>query len=139
MRPSSLVRRGGFTLIEVVATTVMLGALMSMTVPLLHAVNAQRRHAAARQFAVQETANMMERFSARDWNDITPATAAKVELSETGKAMLRDASLTITVAPISAQPTSKRVHIELRWKNREGDFVVPVKLTTFVYRHKELK
>jgi prepilin-type N-terminal cleavage/methylation domain-containing protein len=116
----------GFTLIELMVAMMMLGSLMVTLVPLLSWVNAQRRAAAARQVAIHEATNVLERFTARDWDDVT--------LSADAAALLREPRLKVTVQLVEKQPISKRIAVELRWKNRVGDDLSPVRLTSFVYR-----
>lgn len=136
-RPGS--RRTGFTLIELIGTMVLLGAAMALTLPLLRTVNLQRRAADRRLIAVQESANLMERFSAREWNDVTQAAADGLALSNDGKRTLPDSVLKVTVESTASEPQGKRIRIELRWKNAHGDLVAPVRLTAVVYRIEEPK
>lgn len=124
----------GFTLLELTVAMLMLGGLTAMVVPLLSRVNAQRRAADARQIALQAAANVLERFAARDWDDVTQKAADAAKLSADSTASLRDARLKVTVHVDPKQPAAKRITVELRWKNREGDVLSPVRLTAFIYR-----
>jgi prepilin-type N-terminal cleavage/methylation domain-containing protein len=127
-------RVAGFTLIELMVAMMMLGSLMVTLVPLLSWVNAQRRAAAARQVAVHAAINVLEHFSARSWNDVTQDAADAVTLSVDSAALLREPRLKVTVQLVEKQPISKRIAVELRWKNRAGNDLSPVRLTSFVYR-----
>lgn len=144
LRPGALAsraagRRSAFTVPELAATLILLGALMSAAMPLLRAIKEQRRASDRRLIATQEVANLMERFSAQPWNRIAQPEADKLALSATANEALREPKLKVTVEPVSTQPPSKRIHIEVRWKNRVGDFVSPLRLTAFVYHHEEPK
>lgn len=127
-------RSAGFTILELMVTLILLASVMATVVPLLSWVNAQRRAADARQVAVQEATNILERFSARDWDDVSQPSAIAVKLSADTAESLRDARLKVTVHWDPQQPTAKRITVELRWKNREGDELSPVRLTGFVFR-----
>lgn len=132
--------RRGFTLVEMVVTAVLLSAVFIALVPLLGQVNTQRRAAEQRQFALQEAANILERFSAQPWQTVTGESASRVALSDDTQQLLREPQVTVTVNDASGTPSSpaaKRITVEVRWKNRVGDFVAPVRLTTWVYRHEE--
>lgn len=115
----------------------MLGSLMAGLVPLLSWVHTQRRAADARQIAVHETANVMERFAARDWNDMTQAAADAVKLTPEAAALLQEPRLKVIVEAVPKPSIAKRITVELRWLNRQGDDVSPARLTSFVYRMSE--
>ncbi|MCH8828906.1 MAG: type II secretion system protein [Planctomycetes bacterium] len=130
-------RAAGFTLLEMMVAMIMLGSLMATVVPLLSWVNVQRRAADARQVAVQEATNVLERFTAREWDEVTQEAADAVKLSADAAATLREARLQVTVHADQKQPLAKRITVLLRWKNRVGEDLSPVRLTSFVYRRSE--
>lgn len=115
---------------------ILLGGAMAIMVPLLGRVNAQRRAAESRRIAVQEAANILERFTVRDWDGVTQQAADAVRLSADANSALREPRLKVTVSALPQQPAAKRVLVELRWKNREGQDVSPARLVTFLYRTK---
>ena len=131
------VRSRGFTLLEVTITMTLLGAALAMFVPLLSRVNAVRRASAARRAALQEAHNILERFSARDWGDVNQKTADTERLSREAGQSLHEPQLKLTVTDVAGSPPGKRVAVEIRWKNREGDYVAPVRLATFLFKEKE--
>jgi prepilin-type N-terminal cleavage/methylation domain-containing protein len=126
--------RRGYTLLELMTAMIVLGTATATIVPVIGWANAQRRAAESRQIAVLEASNIVERISAQNWDDVTPDAAAKVKLSPSAARSLRDPALTIRVEPVPDTRDVKRISLELRWKNREGDTVVPVRLTRFLYR-----
>ena len=129
--------RTGFTLVELIVTMVLLGVVMVTVVPLLGWVNIQRRAADTRLFAVQETANILERFTIRDWDKISQEAADKIEISDQTAQLLKEPSLKITVKEMDSELPSRRITVELSWNNRAGDRVTPARVTSFVYRHSE--
>jgi len=126
--------RTGFTLVELIVTMILLGVVMTTVVPLLGWVYVQRRAADARLFAVQETANILERFTIRDWGEITQEAAEKIELSDQTAQWLKEPSLKVTVQEMDSELPSRRITVELSWNNRAGDRVTPARVTSFVYR-----
>jgi prepilin-type N-terminal cleavage/methylation domain-containing protein len=126
-------RRGGFTLLELITTMVLLGALMTMLVPLLAWTGAIRSATDHRELAVQESANLLEQLTARGWVELAQETADEFELSERAAGLLPGAVLAIDVAPVEIDLPAKRVSVELSWTNREGDRVAPVRLATVVF------
>lgn len=128
--------RRGYTLLELMTAMIVLGTATATIVPVIGWAHAQRRAAESRQIAVLEAANVIERLSVRKWEDVTPESAAKIKLSPSAARSLRDPVLKVTVAPVKDDPDAKRVALELRWKNREGDSLQPVRLTRFLYKGK---
>jgi prepilin-type N-terminal cleavage/methylation domain-containing protein len=131
--------RRGFTLVELIVTMVLLGTVMVTVVPLLGWVNIQRRAADVRLFAGQETANILERFTIRYWDEITQKSADKIEISDQTAQLLKELSLKVTVLEMDSELPSKRITVELSWNNRAGDRVTPARLTSFVYKQSESK
>jgi len=107
---------------------------MVTVVPLLGWVNTQRRAADARLFAIQETANILERFTIRDWDEISQESADKIEISDQTAQWLKQPSLNVTVLEMDSELPSRRITVELSWNNRVGDRVTPARVTSFVYR-----
>ena len=126
--------RTGFTLVELIVSMVLLGAVMVTVVPLLGWVNIQRRAADTRLFALQETANILERFTIRNWDEMTQESAEKIELSDQTAQLLKEPSLEVTVQEMDSELPSRRITVELSWNNRAGDRVTPARVTSFVYR-----
>lgn len=129
-------RRRGYTLLELMTAMIVLGTATATIVPAIGWANAQRRAAESRQIAVLEASNIVERLSTQRWEDVTPDAVAKRKLSPVAAQSLRDPVLTVRIAAVKDNPDGKRLALELRWKNREGDFVVPVRLTRFLYRRR---
>jgi Tfp pilus assembly protein PilV len=134
-------RRGGFSLLELVVTGVLLSVVMVSAVPMLAWVGLQRRAADQHQFALHEAANILERLTLEDWEHLTPESAEELTLSEQAQSYLPDAELAVTVAETVAEPSdvppSKRLSVELRWRDPAGNMTPPVRLTTWLYRSKE--
>jgi len=128
------VARRGYTLLELMAAMVVLGTATATIVPVVGWAHAQRRAAEARQIAVMEASNIFERLSTQSWEDVTPDAAAKLKLSPPAARSLRNPILKVAVEPVKDDPDAKRIGLELRWKNREGDYLAPVRLTRFIYR-----
>ena len=124
----------GFTLVELIVAMILLGAVMTTVVPLLGWVNVQRRAADARLFAVQETANILERFTIREWEKLTQESADTIGISDQTAQWLKEPSLKVTVQERDSQLPSRRITVELSWINRAGDRATPARLTSFVYR-----
>jgi len=127
-------RRRGFTMVEILASVVMLATAMSLTVQLLGALAAERRAAERRLCAVQEVANLMERVSARPWEEVTPESLRAVKLSPVALRALPGAELAATVDDASADEGEKRIDLRLKWRDRAGGWTAPVRLSAWVYR-----
>lgn len=130
-------RRRGTTLVEVVVTAVLLGTVFVVAVPTIGWVGYARRAAERRVQATLEVENIMERLTARDWDEITNDAAAAVELSDAVRAQLPGANLECTVEENAESPAEKRVSVRLSWSDRAGHTVAPVRLVAWVYRRGE--
>jgi len=129
-------RRGGYTLVEVVLSVVVLLSAMTVVVKLLGWVGLERREADRRSWAVQEVANVMERLTARPFDEITAEQAGRLTLSPSARQSLPEAELAVGVAEDQpgAGRSAKRIAVRLRWRGRAGEWEAPVRLTTWIER-----
>jgi len=67
-----MLRRRGFSLMEITAAGILLVAMLAVCLQLFRATALQRRGLQARRIATQEAANVMERLCARSWEQLTP-------------------------------------------------------------------
>jgi hypothetical protein len=109
---------------------------MSLTVKVLSWVGVQRRVWERRQWAVQEASNQMERLTCRPFDEVTPASVKEAKLSTQAQATLPEAELKIELKDNDSVggPGSKRIIVQVRWKNRGGEWDAPVRLTSWVFR-----
>jgi hypothetical protein len=124
-----MVRRG-IAVMELVVAGALLGTLLVVCLQLLTATAAQRRLADQRQLAVLEVGNAMERLAARPWTELKPEMVAP-QLSPSVRERLPGAELKVEVTASSAEPDAKRIVVALRWQDRAGQFVSPVKIATW--------
>ena len=79
-------RRGAFAAIELTVATILLVVAMTLAVQALGWVAAERRATERRAAAVREAANLMERLTARPFDQITPeARRRKCSPNHSGK------------------------------------------------------
>lgn len=126
--------RGGFTLIELMATMIVLGTILITMAPLLRWVSVQRREADVRQMALREVDNTLERIVGQPYELIAEESTGRVLTSDAVGKLLRDPRLYVVVAEVDDAGEAKQVTVELRWKDGAGNDVAPVRLTTWVYR-----
>jgi len=128
--------RDGFTLVELMIAGLLLGAVMLVTIPTMHRIAWEHRAAVKRQIAVEEVSNLMERFTARTWNQIDNDAAKRVTISDSTRRQLADATPTVSVHS-GPEPDSKRITMTLTWTGRFARVNAPVRLTAWVYRNKK--
>ncbi len=135
-RAALLRTRRGSLLVEVAMATVLLMIAMTLTVKVLSWVANERRSSDRRERATAEVANLMERITAYGYDQVTPGLAAGMALSQAARQSLPDAELTVDIAAsredAPARPSSKRIGIRLRWRNRSGEWDAPVRLTSWI-------
>jgi hypothetical protein len=122
--------RRGIAVMELVVAGALLGALMVVCLQLLMATNGQRRATEQRQLAVLEVENAMERLAALPWGELKAGMAAP-KLSPSAHSSLPGAELKVEVTSPAAEPAAKRIVVSLRWQDRAGQFVSPIKIATW--------
>ncbi len=131
--------RRGYGLIELTICAMLFVAAMGLMLGTASWVAAERRGAERRQVATQEAANLMERLAARPFDELTPESAKRLALSDHAKASLRDGSIDVVIAAIAGDVPARRITIEVRWRDRSGEPVAPVRLVAWVHRRGEVK
>jgi type II secretory pathway pseudopilin PulG len=130
--------RGGFTIIEMIGTCLLLGILFSMTIPMLLLVARERRSAEQRQFAMQQAANLLERATKRDWSDLEPGELSIPDPDRDLQAVLPGLQQTLVVKQLADEFDSRQIIASIRWQNRAGELVSPLRLSAWVHSMKEV-
>lgn len=131
--------RRGSLLAETAISGVMLIIAMGLVAQVVGAVANQRRSWDRRQTAVFEAANLMERLTARPFDALTTEGAKDLNLSAEAKRTLPEGQLDVNIVendPVGGDG-SKRVFVQIQWRNRAGDWDAPVRLTSWVHRRGE--
>lgn len=127
-------KRRGIYLLEMAVAGVLLLAIMTLCVRYFAVTATHRRALDHRQAALVEAANIMERVTARPWNDLTAEGLAKISLTPETKLALPDGELKIELAGDDAKPEAKRITVIIRWQDDEGQWSQPVRLAAWRYR-----
>ena len=126
--------RQGTTIVELVASMLILAAVL-LAIAQTVAMRAQQRHAAERhRLAISEAANLMEQIIVRPWDEVSSDNVAAMTLSAEAQQTLPDARLRIGVDSIEQEPAAKRVQIEIDWQNSAGQRQTPLRLIAWKYR-----
>ncbi len=131
--------RRGSLLAETAMSAVMLIIAMGLITKVVGSVAVQRRVWDRRQTAVFEGANLMERLTARPFDALSTENVKNLTLSQQAAQSLPDGQLQVNIVendPVGGDD-SKRIAVNIRWRNRAGEWDAPVKLTSWVYRRKE--
>lgn len=130
------VRRGSL-LIETAIAALMLSLAMGLVTKVLAAVATERRAWDRRQVALSEVAGVMERLCARPYEALVAGQVSGVSPSKVAAKLLPRAQLRGEVVEDPAGGMgSKRLVVEMRWRNRAGDWDAPVRMTTWLHRRK---
>lgn len=127
-------KRRGFSMVEVIISGVLIGAVIATAVPMLRNISLQQRAANRQQIALAEASNILDSLTSRPWADITSESAGALSLSADANRQLPAAKLQINVASEAARPEQKKVTLSLRWENELGASAAPVRLTTWVFQ-----
>jgi hypothetical protein len=131
------IRRGSL-LVEVAMAAVLLMIAMGLTVKVLGLVAVERRASERRQRALSEVGNLMERITAYPFDEVTPELGRRLALTPASRQSFPGAELAVDVADDEpgAGRSAKRVAIRLRWRGPEGEWVAPVRLTSWIERRR---
>ena len=132
-------RPRGSLLVEVAMAAVLLMIAMTLTVKVIGLVALERRASERRQRALVEVANVMERITAHPFDDVTPELAGRLTLSTSARQSLSDSELAVDVAGTEPGPgrSAKRIAIKLRWRGPNGEWMAPVRLTSWIERRRQ--
>lgn len=139
IRPTTHQGRAGFTLFEMIATGVLLGVLMVVTVPALRWIALERRADQRHRQALAEASNIMERLAAEPWERITNEDLQNSQLAAPIRRQLPEAQLRVALHESADAPTAKQIALELSWNDHTGKQVAPVRLSVWIYRQNEAK
>lgn len=129
--------RRGFTLIELIATCILLGVVFSVSIPLLTVVAHERRSAEQRQFALQHATNLLERATTKSWSELKVGNQELTAAPTDVQTLLPGLERRVEVKELSETPRSKQVEVSVRWKSRSGELVAPLRLSAWVYPNGE--
>ncbi len=125
--------RRGMTMLEILCAGAMLGALLVVCLQLFSAAAGQRRAAQQRQAAIREAANVMERLDGLSFDRLTPEGVGRVQLCDEARQALPGAELEIQLSTPAGEPEARRITVLLRWQDRTGRPLRPVRLVAWRY------
>jgi hypothetical protein len=129
----SRAKRRAYMLVEILMAGVLVGLSMAMTVKLLSTTVNQRRLAERRGWAIQESANVMERLTALPFPLLNTASARKeAKLSASAEAVLPGGRVEVEVREVDDGVAMKRIHVDVIWHGPSKLSEPPVRLTSFV-------
>lgn len=124
-------RSRAFTLLEVILAATLLAMLLVASVQMLRALSASRRASERRTVALEAVQAVSDQISNIPWSELSPRSAERVAVPDPLRGFLPDSMLTVTVND-EAQPTAKRIQVELTWKGPDGA-VAPVRVTSWAF------
>ena len=129
-------QRTGSMLLDLAVAIAVTLALVALSVQLLRATANARRSHQQREQAVREAANLMERLTALEFDQLNERRAAEFDLSPATLDRLDDATLDIEIEPAAAAdaPGGKRITLEIAWRDRAGVRVAPLRLTAWRWK-----
>lgn len=128
----SLLRRQGFTVVEIAVCVALLAALLTLLGKTLAAVEVHSRQTDDRAREMRTLENMLERMLLGSWDSIDEGRIRSLSLPEELLAQWPRASLEGSVTAVSDPVDGKRV--TLRLATGGDDRERPLTLTTWIYR-----
>jgi hypothetical protein len=120
-----------------IATFVVLSAAITLAAPLLASISRQRLAIQQRQFAIQHAGSILERYSARPWNDLKPGPQTLPDAPPDLQSLLPDLMQTLEVKERSEKPVARQLTVSVSWRGISGTMQKPVQLTEWVFQPEE--
>ncbi|WP_165073652.1 hypothetical protein [Paludisphaera rhizosphaerae] len=130
--------RRGSLLLETAMSAFMLMLAMTIVVQAISSVANARRNWDRRMIAANEVSNQVERLAARRFEELKSGPVDGLKLSTEAQGLpSADLKAEVVAADAAGGVDSKRISVQLRWRNAAGDWSTPVRLTTWIHRRKE--
>jgi len=123
--------RPGFTVLELTITLGVLAVMLLVVGQSVALVAQQRRITQRRELAARTAENVMERVFAKPWNELNTEQLAEVKLPEDVKRDLPGAALKLDVTELEGPPRSRRIQVEVAWKDAAGLVAKPARLVAW--------
>lgn len=136
-RRRSVNSRSGFTLIEMIATFVLLGAAITLTAPFLVSITRQRLAIEQRQFAIQHAGNILERYSALPWEKLSPGSQTLADAPADLQTLLPDLKQSLEITEHVEKPISRQLRVSITWRGQSDVAVKPVQLSAWIFQAEE--
>ncbi len=126
------------TLDVVVGLAVLTTALL-LTIQLSIWVLSERQRTSVRQQALEETANVLESAQACSWDDLGSTWAGEQEqrLRQALAERMTEPVFAVRVQPEKDRPRTRRITVELKWKQPEGWPAPPITMTALFSKRTE--
>ncbi len=134
--------RAGFTLIEIAASLVVLGVVLTTVAQVIRWSAAEHHAIQRKRCALEAATTVLDCLTARDWAAITNDSAAAIHLPPDTTRLLVDPRLDVSVVEEKQEKDlpSKRVSVEITWTNAAGGGAKEhVRLSTWVFARGTLK
>ncbi len=127
--------RAGFTLLEIAASLVVLGVVLTTVAQVIRWSAAEHRAIQRKRWALEAAATVLDCLTVRDWAAITNDSAAAIHLPPETTRLLVDPRLDVLVVEEKEQQglPRKRVSVEITWSNAAGGAKEHVRLSTWVF------
>ncbi len=126
--------RSGFTLTEMIATFLLLGAAIALIAPFLVSVSRQRLAIEQRQFAIQYAGNVLERYSALPWEKLSPGTQTLADAPAELHTLLPDLKQSLEITEQAEKPISRQLRVSISWRGQSDVTVKPVQLSAWIFQ-----
>jgi len=125
----------GFTLWETAVAIVMLTVMTAICLQFFAAQHEQQRELFGQLAATHEAANLLDRIDALEWKDLTPDSAARLQLSAEAQGVLFEPRVETRVDEPSGTPPARRVAVAVRWRPQRGGPERTVQLVAWRYKN----
>jgi len=130
-----MLKRKGFSLLELAVAAIVLGAILAVVLKFYAAMAAGELAVRHRELAAREAANVLERLWQWPYEQLTAEKAREVRLGEEAREGLPGGELAVEISQPAQDPGAKRMVVEVRWRERPDAPPSPVRLVAWRYRN----
>lgn len=122
----------GHTIMEATVALAVLAIGMTGAIQCLRLTTQAQRTASDRTFAVQVAENALERVSAVPIDALDAGSFDQQGIEAEVAQALRDGRVTVRVAPLTDDASSRLINVKVQWTRRDGKSAHPVSLSAIV-------
>ena len=119
-------------MVEMITGLIMLGVVLTVTVPILKSINQTRRLNEQRRIATLELGNLMEQVATWPAARLKAEELQQLKLSANAQSQLSEVELKSTVTPSTEPVGLTRVELSLAWSPVDNVKLEPVRLTAWL-------
>jgi hypothetical protein len=122
---------------DILVAGISVGIAAVIALSAITVVHRSRQATDRLNLATMELNNQLERASAIKWEELTPGTLEKVQLSDMAAQQIPGSKLELSVTNVSEPRRAKKLDARIKWPDRDQLTYAPLHLTAWVFDQRE--